>query len=167
MRALPAGARVLDLACGGGRDSAALISHGFDVYSTYGSPAMTARASERLQRPVKVMRFDELADIGIYDAVWANASLLHVPRPALEGVLTRVLHASKPGGLHVASYKSGDADGRDAFGRYFNYPDRRSLLAAYTGSGSWQVTAINDYVGTDYGGGERPWIVVEARRPAN
>ena len=68
---------------------------------------MAAKAEARLGRPVKVMRFDELSEVETYDAVWANASLLHVPRGALGDVLALVFAALKPNGLHFASYKAG------------------------------------------------------------
>lgn len=165
MRALPPGARILELGCGGGRDAEALFAHGFDVDPTDGSPVMAAKAEERLGRPVKVMRFDQLSDDDTYDAVWANASLLHVPRGALGNVLARVFRALKPGGLHFASYKAGGVAGRDRLGRYFNYPDGRALTEAYARSGNWQVVSMVDYVGGGYEGGQGPWIAITTRRP--
>ena len=100
---LPTGARILELGCGGGRDSEAMLSRGFFVDATDGSYAVAALAEQRLCRPVRVMRFDELRDFEEYDAVWANASLLHVPRDALEHVLKLIFDALKPGGTHFAA----------------------------------------------------------------
>lgn len=165
MLALPPGARVLELGCGGGRDAEAMLARGFDIDPTDGSPAMAAKAEERLGRPVKVMRFDQLSGDSAYDAVWANASLLHVPRDALGSVLARVYQALRPGGLHFANYKAGGLAGRDTLGRYFNYPDRRTLQEAYSQSGNWEVLSMVDYVGGGYEGGQGPWIAVTARRP--
>ena len=165
MQALPAGARILELGCGGGRDAQAMLARGFDVDPTDGTPAMAAKAAARLGRPVRVMRFDELSDAGAYDAVWANASLLHVPRDALPGVLARVFRTLRPGGLHFASYKAGGVAGRDRLGRYFNHPDRRTLLDAYARSARWDVASAVDYVGGGYEGGQGPWIAITARRP--
>lgn len=165
MQALPAGARILELGCGGGRDAQAMLAHGFDVDPTDGTPAMAAKAAARLGRPVRVMRFDELADAGAYDAVWANASLLHVPRDALPDVLARVFRALRPGGLHFASYKAGGVAGRDRLGRYFNHPDRDALLDAYARSARWDVASAVDYVGGGYEDGQGPWIAITAQRP--
>jgi SAM-dependent methyltransferase len=162
---LPAGARILELGCGGGRDAEALLARGFDVDATDGTPAMAAKAAERLGRPVRVMRFDELSDVRSYDAVWANASLLHVPYPALADVLVLILRALKPGGLHFANYKAGGTAGRDRLGRYFNYPDRTALIAAYARSGDWDVLSVIDYIGGGYEGGQGPWTAITARRP--
>jgi SAM-dependent methyltransferase len=166
MQMLPAGGRILELGSGSGRDSEVLLAHGFDVDPTDGSPAMAVQAEQRLRRPVKVMQFDELADIGAYDGVWAHASLLHVPRPALGSVLALVFRALKPGGLHFANYKSGNAAGRDQLDRYYNYPDRQMLMETYLSSARWDILSAVDYVGGSYGGGKTPWIAVTARRPS-
>ena len=73
---LSPGARILELGCGGGTDAAYMIEQGFDVDPTDGVAAMARAAEERLGRPVRVMRFDELDAVEDYDAVIANASLL-------------------------------------------------------------------------------------------
>ena len=165
MAALPAGARVLELGCGGGRDAAALLANGFDVRATDATPAMAAKAAERLGREVAVMRFDELCDVEAFDAVWANASLLHVPRPALPDVLARIFRALKPGGLHFASYKGGGTPGRDRLGRYFNYFDCASLVEAYAASARWDIASIAELSGGGYDGVQGPWLALSARRP--
>lgn len=165
MRRLPAGGRVLELGCGGGRDAAALIAAGFDVEPTDGSPAMAAMAAARLGRPVVVMRFDALADVASFDGVWANASLLHVPRDALGDVLARIFRALKPGGLHFASYKAGGTAGRDGLGRYFNYPDKEALTAAYLGGAPWEIESLEEGIGGGYEGVETPWIAITLRKP--
>ena len=164
---LPKPSRILELGCGGGRDAEAMIAAGHDVDASDGTPAMAALASARLGRPVRVMRFDELDAHETYDAVWAHASLLHVPRPALSGILQRVFRALKPGGLHFATYKGGGIAGRDAAGRYFNYPDAGSLRAAYDAAAPWRIDAIEDYVGGGYDGRQGPWLAISARRPGD
>lgn len=155
---LPAGARILELGCGGGRDSEAMIAAGFAVEPTDGTPAIAARAEARLGRPVRVMRFDELAEEAAYDAVWANAALLHVPRPALPGILARVFRALRPGGLHFASYKGGGAEGRDRHGRYFNYPSAEELRALYAQSAPWEMLDLVEYTAGGF-------VAVTLRRP--
>lgn len=159
---LPPGASVLELGCGGGRDAETMIAAGFEVHPTDGTPEIARQAEERLGRAVKVMRFDELDAENAYDAVWASASLLHVPRPALPGVLALVFMALKPGGLHFASYKGGGAEGRDLHGRYYNYPSRCDLEAAYRESAAWQIESVEEYVGGGYDGRQGPWLAVVA-----
>jgi SAM-dependent methyltransferase len=159
------GARILELGCGGGRDAEAMLAAGFDVDPTDGTPEIALKAEERLGRKVRVMRFDELEAVAAYDAVWANASLLHVPRDSLPEVLGRVFRALKPGGLHFASYKGGGSEGRDSHGRYFNYLSRAELLETYSRSAPWEVESVVEYVGGGYEGTQGPWVAITARRP--
>jgi SAM-dependent methyltransferase len=163
MDMLPAGSRVLELGCGSGRDAQAMIAAGFDVDPTDGTPEIALQAQALLKRKVRVMRFDELADIAFYDAVWANASLLHVPRSSLTDVLAKVYAALKPGGLHFASYKAGGLEGRDSHGRYFNYLSSHDAADMYRRSSPWEILSIEEYEGGGYQGTRGPWIAVLAR----
>lgn len=164
MEALPAGAQVLDLGCGAGQDAEAMLGRGFDVDAADGSSAMAAQAEQLLKRPVKIMRFDELSANCAYDGVWANASLLHVPFAALIQVLMLVFQALKPGGVQFATYKSGTAAGRDALGRYYNYPNEAALLAAYAQAAPWSALTTEKGFGSGYDGEQCSWIAVTAHR---
>jgi SAM-dependent methyltransferase len=161
---LPPGARVLELGCGGGRDAAHILGRGFDVVATDGSPELAAIATARLGRSVRVLRFDELADVAAYDGVWASACLLHVRADHLAPVLALVRRALRPGGRFAASYKAGDGEGRDRFGRYFNFPSRQALEAAYAEAGPWTSIRIEHADGGGYDRIQRTWLMVEAVR---
>ena len=161
---LTAGGHVLELGCGGGRDAARMIARGFAVTATDGSAAMVRQAEARIGRPVRVMRFDQLDEAERYDGVWAHASLLHVPRPDLPEVLARVWRALRPGGWHFASFKAGEAEGRDRLGRRFNFPDEAWLADAYRGAGEWSAIRIDGFAGGGYDGVARRWLGVTARR---
>jgi SAM-dependent methyltransferase len=89
------------------------------------------------------MRFDELDAREAYDGVWASACLLHVPRDELAGVLGRIHRALKPSGVFYASYKTGEGDGRDSLGRYYNYASLEWLEATYASAGPW-ITLTSD-----------------------
>ena len=95
---LPPGARILELGCGAGGDTAEMLTQGFDVRATDGSPEMAAVASKRLGRSVETLLFHELDEVEAYDAVWANACLLHVPRDELADILKLIWRALKPEG---------------------------------------------------------------------
>ncbi|MGV8997634.1 MAG: class I SAM-dependent methyltransferase [Parvibaculaceae bacterium] len=161
---LKPGARILELGCGGGRDAEAMIAAGFIVDPTDGTAEIARTAETRLKRPVRVMRFDELDADNIYDAVWASASLLHVPREALPNILALIFKALKPDGLHFASYKSGDGEGRDGHGRYFNFPTRADLIGFYSQSAAWKIETVEERMGGNYDGERVPWIAVTARK---
>ena len=109
---------------------------------TDGSPEMAVVASKRIGRTVETLLFHELDAIEAYDAVWANACLLHVPRDELAHVLALIWRALKPAGYFFASYKTGDADGRDTLNRYYNYPSPDWLRATYAGAANWKSLSI-------------------------
>ncbi|OCK59360.1 class I SAM-dependent methyltransferase [Bradyrhizobium sp. LMTR 3] len=134
---LPPGASILELGCGAGGDTAEMLARGFDVRPTDGSPEMADIASKHLGRTVETLLFHDLCEVEAYDGVWANACLLHVPRPELSDVLARIWRALKPVGYFFASYKEGDGDGRDTLDRYYNYPSQDWLRATYAEAGKW------------------------------
>ena len=140
-----------------------ILANGFQVEPTDGTPALAEEASRRLRVPVRVMRFHELNAASRYDAVWANASLLHVPRPGLPAILARIRRALRPGGLHFASYKAGGREGRDRFGRYFNYLDEQELLTLY-GAAGWKILDSGSRTGGGYDGKPGPWAWITTQR---
>ena len=164
LKRLAPGARILELGCGGGQDAAVMIAAGFEVTPTDGSPGLAGEAERRLGRPVRVMRFDELDAVAAYDAVWANACLLHVPEEALADVLRRVYDALVPGGLFQASFKAGTSGGRDRLGRYYNFPSAASLEDAYRAAGNWRALEFAASSGGGYDGVARDWLLVSASR---
>lgn len=161
---LPRGGSILELGCGGGRDAAHMMAQGFDVDPTDGVHAMAAQAKVLLGRPVRVMRFEELDAESRYDAVVANASLLHVPRAALKGILMRVWHALKPGGWHLASYKTGGAEGYDELGRYYNRPSATQAETSYREAGDWRVYEVEESFERGIVGKPSAWLKIVAQK---
>ena len=161
---LEPGAHILELGCGGGIDAGHMIERGFRVDPTDGVPEIAAKAEARLGRPVRVMRFGELDAHERYDAIWAAASLLHVPRESLPDVLARIHRALKPGGWHFASYKGGGAEGRDGLGRYFNYLSANEGRAFYEVAADWARLDIEEGLGGGYDCVQGPWIRILARK---
>ena len=139
---VPPGAVILELGCGAGGDTAEMLARGVDVRPTDGSPELAAVASKRLGRPVETLLFHELDAVETYEGVWANACLLHVPREDLANILSLIWRALKPGGAFFASYKEGDAGGRDTLNRYYNYPTPDWLRDTYAKAGRWSSLSI-------------------------
>jgi SAM-dependent methyltransferase len=162
--ALPKHADVLELGCGSGHDAAALIELGLNVEATDGCPEIAKVAEKRLGRPVRVMRFDQLGAVERYHGVWASATLLHVLREDLAEVLTRVHRAIKPGGMLFASFKTGRAEGRDKFGRYFNYPSEDELTGFLEEAGSWSSIEMIKGSGVGYDQVMTDWLLVLAQK---
>ena len=133
LRALPNGAKVLlDAGCGSGRDALAFGRRGYRVDAFDASAGMAARASAVLGWPVRQLRFQDLRSVNCYDGIWANASLLHVPRRDMDDVLNRLTAALRPSGVLYASFKQGEGEEvRD--GRLFNAYSERGLRALFAG----------------------------------
>lgn len=158
---LPAGALVLELGCGGGQDCEAMLARGLDVVPTDGCAELAQEAEKRLKRPVRVLLFEDLDEAERYDGVWANACLLHVPRADLPAIIGRIHAALKPGGLFHATFKAGTEEGRDRFGRYYNYPSADWLRETY-GKGRWQRIEIIQTIGSGYDREPTEWLQATA-----
>lgn len=161
---LQPGARILELGCGGGRDAAHMIARGFAVDATDGSAAMVRKANERFDLDAREMRFDQLDADDVYDAIWAHACLLHVARRDLPAILGAVLRALRPEGLHYASYKLGDGEGRDRLGRLHSFPDEDWLIEVYREAG-FGVEQVERFRGEGADGTVRDWLALTFRRP--
>jgi len=159
---LPQHARVLELGTGGGHDAEIFIRSGIDIDLTDGSTGLAAGAKERLGRTVRIMRFDELDAVEAYDGVWANACLLHVPENSLADIFARIWRSLKPGGIFHCSFKAGDGEARDKFGRLYNFPNEERLRADFARSGSWPDLDIRAGRGNGYDGVNRVWFYCTA-----
>ena len=113
------GGKLLDLGCGSGRDSARFAALGFAVTAVDGSEALCRRAREDYGIDARCIRFEALSFAEEFDAVWACASLLHVPKAQLPHILQKVAAALKPGGILYASFKYGNGEGTRG-GRFFS-----------------------------------------------
>lgn len=164
---LPQGAAVLDLGCGAGRDTKALIDAGLKVTALDGSVEMVCEAEKRTGIVVRIQSFEYLDDVAAFEGIWASASLLHVPRRGLANVLKRVYRAIMPGGLLYASFKSGGQEGRDKLGRYYNYLNADELTAFLHAAGAWASLDLKEGRGAGYDGTETGWVVVFARKAAD
>lgn len=163
---LPFGASILELGCGAGRDAEAMMAKGFQVDPTDGVAEIANIASKRLGQAVRVMRFDQIDAVERYDAVWANASLHHVPRQQLAPVLHSVFYALKPGGVHFANFKRGDADSRDSKDRHYSHLTLLSLEEIYVSSAPWEIVSSVEYEGgSGYEGSNSPWVAITVRKP--
>lgn len=160
---LKPGCDVLELGCGGGQDSARIEQRGFSLDATDGVPAMVRKANERFDVGARVMRFDELDAVARYDAVWAQACLLHCPRSALPGVLDAIHTALRPGGLHFANFKLGDGEGRDLLGRLHNFPLAQWVEDRYRET-KFEILEQSIYAGKGSDGTQRDWIAITVQK---
>lgn len=111
-------ALILDFGCGSGRDTKYFISRGYRVDAIDGSIELCKFASEYTGIEVKNMYFQELAEVGKYDGIWACSSILHLPPNELVEVMKKMVLALKKQGIIYTSFKYGTFVG-ERNGRYF------------------------------------------------
>ena len=110
---LPSGARVLDLGCGPGLESADLHVRSLRPVGVDGSREMLRRARARCPQAHFVhadMLSLPLAD-GSVDGAWASASLFHVAREDVGEALAEVYRVLRPGGAFYSSVSRGEGEG--------------------------------------------------------
>lgn len=128
---LPAGGHILDAGCGSGRDSRYFLQQGFVVTALDASWPLVLHARTLTGLPVLHCRFDEFVAEQPLDAIWACASLLHVPQAELLLVMDHLARQLRRGGLFYCSFKYGVGEvSRD--GRSFTHLDESGLAALLT-----------------------------------
>ena len=107
---LKPGGHILDAGCGSGRDSKAFLEQSFTVTAIDASEELAKAASGLIGQAVEVCTFQNFQSDLRFDAIWACASLLHVPAAEQTTVFNHLASYLKPGGLFYCSYKYGDSD---------------------------------------------------------
>jgi SAM-dependent methyltransferase len=102
---------------------------------------------------------------GAFDGIWAAASLIHLPKPAMRTLLRDVKRLVRPGGMLAATFVHGRASGflRTGWiaGRYFSRWHRKELAVAVRRAG-WTVLRLTTVVNRERRG---RWLNLLARRP--
>jgi SAM-dependent methyltransferase len=100
---------VADLGCGPGMVAQYLHEHGVTVFGLDLSPRMIKRAGEL--HPGLEFRQGDFTQLDMPDDTWAGIvslySLIHVPRPDLQGVLAEFYRVLRPGGLLLVGFHVG------------------------------------------------------------
>lgn len=123
---VPKGGSIVDAGCGSGRDSLYFTNLGFKVLAFDASPALVNLAEQHTGLAISQCRFEQFTPIEPVDAIWACASLLHVPRVELNKVMAHLAAQLKPNGVFYCSFKYGqDEVSRD--GRHFTNVDETGL----------------------------------------
>lgn len=159
-------AAVLDLGCGAGQDARGLFARRHHVVGVDRTWPLLAYARRRSRR-VPLIHGDMRAlpfRHGAFDAIWAAASLIHLPKPAVRRLL-RALRTMVPlGGLlaatvahgrHAGFLRTGWIPGR-YFARWHRVEWERALCLA-----GWEVLTLRAVVNRERKG---RWLVLIARR---
>lgn len=157
LKRLPSQAYILDFGCGSGRDTKAFLEQGYKVDAVDGSAELCRMASELTGISVKQMLFEDLSETELYDGIWACASILHLPRKELKGVLQKISDALKPGGILYTSFKYGEFEGIRS-GRYFTDFTEGSFGALMEGIPS--LRTVETWITNDVrpGRGDERWL---------
>ena len=115
---LPKSAHILDFGCGSGRDTRYFLGHNYQVTSIDGSEEMCKLASAYTGIQVLQLDFTDLDHINVYDAIWACASILHLPWNDLNTIIDKMVQSLKTPGYMYISFKYGEFEGYRN-GRYF------------------------------------------------
>jgi SAM-dependent methyltransferase len=160
---VPKGGHILDVGCGPGRDTKVFLDLGYKVTAFDASTAMAAAASKFTGQQVKVMRVQDLDFEEQFDGVWACASLLHVPRAELSGVIDRITRAMKVGGVFYMSFKHGSGE-RTVGERFFDDQTEASLTEAIQLHRQLSIVMIWTSSDVRPGRDQEKWINAVARR---
>ena len=140
------GGRVLDVGCGSGRDLKVFRSRGFDAVGIDASKTLVQLARKFSGASCIAMRFEDVRFRESFDAVWACASLLHVPKRRIVLILRRLRKALIGKGALFASVKLGQGEILDSDGRFFAYypPDEFALQVQRVGFDVGRVWVSED-----------------------
>jgi len=165
-----AGARVLEIGSGPGRDATVLEAAGLSVRRTDITPAFVELLRERghnadVVDPLRDDLDDPRRPGTPYDGVWASASLLHVDRADLPVLLGRLAAATRVGGVLALSLKEGDGEAWSTHGfvgapRRFVYW-REAPLREVLESAGWEVVGVDH---TTSSRTDELWLDATARR---
>ncbi|MGB4069355.1 MAG: class I SAM-dependent methyltransferase [Nitrospira sp.] len=147
LKLLPERAVLLDLGCGAGQDSHHLATRGHHVIGLDRTMPLLQFANGQFSSVPLI-----LADIRALpirtdslDGVWAAASLIHLPKRAVQTVLTELRHLIKPRGFFAATitYGSNSRIKRTGWmpGRYFARWKKDELARALRRAG-WTVLSL-------------------------
>jgi SAM-dependent methyltransferase len=123
---IPLNGLILDAGCGSGRDAKYFLKKGYRVNAFDASLKMAKTATKNTGIPVQHLYFHQLEEIEKYDGIWANASLLHVPKNELKLSLAKIYGALKHSGVWFLTFKWGRFEGMKQ-GRYFTYMTEEAL----------------------------------------
>jgi len=125
---LKAGATILDIGCGSGRDLRWFADRGFQPTGIEYSPGLADLARMHSGCPVIEGDFYEFDFSGLrFDALLFAGSLVHVARKELPAVFRSVCQALVPGGFALVTLKEGSGTSQAADGRIFTLWSREEL----------------------------------------
>lgn len=152
---------ILDFGCGPGRDVKYFKSLGHNAIGLDGCPAFCKMARAYSGCDIWHQSFLALQlPQHYFDAVFANASLFHVPSAELPRVLAELHAALKPQGILFTSNPRGSGEGWSG-NRYGHYMELETSTRYFVGAG---FEVIHHYYRpTDKPHDQQPWLAMVNR----
>ena len=154
---------MLDIGCGSGKDSAVLISNGFNVTGVDASKGIIAEARGRVPNGIFIV--GDLRSLKLrkrFDGIWCCASLFHVNKAEAKKAVCSFKKLLKNDGVLFISLKKGSGEmvrtykgGNERFFAYYERDEAVGLV-------SEDFKVLEVYVSAKDKHGER-WIEIFAR----
>jgi SAM-dependent methyltransferase len=156
-------ARILDLGCGPAHWAARFQRDGYYIDAVDPNPEMAAYAAATYGVSVKISKFEDFTAPLPYDGIWANFSLLHIPKSRFATALNRLHQILQPEGVLSLGMKLGACEAYDELGRFFAYyqEDELRQMLAQAGFRTLHSRCGNGHNLPD---GEDTFVVLTARR---
>jgi SAM-dependent methyltransferase len=135
LRYMKPGGRILDVGSGSGRDLKAFRACGYDLVGIDASPTLAKLASDFSGATCLPMRFEDLRFDDTFDAAWACASLLHIPKEKLPSVLRQIYNILAFDGILFVSVQLGKGEKLLPDGRFFAYYTQKEFARYLDRSG--------------------------------
>ena len=160
----PAPLTILDFGCGPGRDLQTFTRLGHRAIGLDGTASFVEMARADSGCEVWHQNFFELdLPAALFDGVFANASLFHVPAAELPRVLGQLRDTLKPGGVLFCSNPRGSNSEGWSSGRYGSYHDLEAWRSFMTAAG---FVEIRHYYRPDgLLRAEQAWLATVWRKP--
>lgn len=112
VKLLPKGGRILDVGCAGGRDSLKFVQEGFEVTGIDLVDTFLKEAKKNVSqaRFIKMDLLNLKFPSNYFDAIWANAVLLHIKKKDVPRALNGLHRVLKPGGKLDIAVKRGKGE---------------------------------------------------------
>ena len=157
MRMIVSQGKVLDLGCGTGSASLALLKRGFSPFPVDASKEMIKVAESLLKIKARRLSFDEINEHNFYDAIWANFSLLHITKYQFNVILKKLFFALKEEGLLFFSLKQGVGESRDKLGRFYSYYQKNEV-EKYLEKANFQTKKYTEGASIGLAGNKENWM---------
>lgn len=174
LKLLPAHSHILDFGAGTGRDSRYFVNKGFHTTLIDISAEMLDYARKQIPSSSEFIEAD-MTEVALkpnsFDAIWSNASLLHLTKHETKKVLKKLFSALKKNGILFVRVKEGSGEKMQTdtqysssdqpLTRFFSYYTEKEM-SNFIQKAGFKVLKTESYQATT---NPHRWIVIFAQKP--